>query len=315
MSEPLNYPDPLDELRFALAEGDAVRPPPRVRDLVLEAAIGARSPGRSSDEVAPITPSEAFGRSIASFDALLTSLSTDEWHCPALRDLDVQRLVGHLIGVELAFLSALDEPGGEQANADHITSTDRIANEQANKSPVDTLRDWRLTAGQTVHRLDAMNLTPEVFDRTVPLHRVHLPLHALLVVRTFELWTHQEDVRRATERPLVPPDAATLRLMTDVAFELLPKALERVVSPTPRGRSRVVLTGPGGRTWVTPSLPFEASGQRSPLQPDVRIVLDSVQFCRLVANRVDPSRVDAIIIGDPGVAQELFTVAAGLALD
>ena len=33
------------------------------------------------------------------------------------------------------------------------------------------------------------------------MHGMHLPLGALLVVRAFELWTHDNDIRRAAGLP------------------------------------------------------------------------------------------------------------------
>lgn len=311
MSEISNHPDPIEELRLALAEGDAVRPPRDLGAQIFGAAMEARAPGRSSDDPTPISPSEAFVRSVASLDALLASLSAEDWHRPALRDLDVQGLVGHLIGVEVAFASALDDPGGADGDADHVASTNALAHGQAAQSPSDTLGDWRAAVEQSLHRLGQVGPEPRSFDATVPLHGVRLPLSALLVVRTFELWTHQEDVRRATERPLQAPDPATLRLMTDVAFALLPRALERTSAQSRRSCTRVVLTGPGGRTWQTPG----PEGDRRPRSPDVRIVMDAVHFCRLVGNRVDPTRVTATVTGDAALADDLFITAAALALD
>jgi uncharacterized protein (TIGR03083 family) len=314
MNEPSNYSEPLEELRSALSEGDAVRPPRPLGELIVASAMEVRPPGRSSLDSSPINPSEAFARSVATLDRLLASLSSYEWHHRALRDLDVQALVGHLIGVELAFVAALENPDGIQGDADHITSTDALAHRQAAQSPLDTLRTWRAAAKQSLDWLETIS-TPTWFERTVPLHRIRLPLGALLVVRTFELWTHGEDIRRALGRPLDPPDPATLRLMTDVAFELLPGALERARIPLRRTCTRVVLTGPGGRTWETPTRAVAFAGHAPSPTADVRIVMDSVHFCRLIANRVDRNRVEAMVTGDRALAQELFTVAAGLALD
>jgi hypothetical protein len=48
---------------------------------------------------------------------------------------------------------------------------------------------------------------------------------------------------------------------------------------------------------------------------DVRIVIDAVDFCRLVANRMDPATIATVVTGDDALAQDLFTGAASLALD
>ena len=68
------------------------------------------------------------------------------------------------------------------------------------------------------------------------------------MVRAFELWTHEEDIRRATGRPVADPDAATLSRMTGLATALLPAGVARAGRDRP-GPVRLVLTGPGGGTW------------------------------------------------------------------
>ena len=49
--------------------------------------------------------------------------------------------------------------------------------------------------------------------------------HGLLVVRTFELWTHGEDLRRATHRPLDELDEGRLSLMVGELMRVLPLGL------------------------------------------------------------------------------------------
>jgi len=76
----------------------------------------------------------------------------------------------------------------------------------------------------------------------------------------------------------------------------------------------VVLTGPGGGTWQR-DLGSTPDDSRSRGPADVRIVLDAVDFCRLVANRVDPAALATVVDGDHALAQDLFVGAASLALD
>ena len=44
------------------------------------------------------------------------------------------------------------------------------------------------------------------------------------MVRAFELWTHENDIRRAAGLPASVPDPATLRLMTELVAGVLPLA-------------------------------------------------------------------------------------------
>jgi len=313
MTETRRHVEPLEELQFALAEGDAIRPPRALVQTVLDAALATRAAGRPVHEPPPISEIEAFRRAVESLDRLLESLDAEQWRLPALRDLDVQGLVGHLTGVERDFLTSLHQPDGVQAAADHVASTDAVAVGQAGRSPTETLRQWQVAAAETLGALSEADTSSDL-DETVALHGLRLPLGPMLVVRTFELWTHEEDIRRATARPLQAPDAASLRLMTELAVAMLPSGMRRADRDAGGRWARIVLTGPGGGTWQR-NLGSTPDDSRSRGPADVRIVLDAVDFCRLVANRVDPATLATVVTGDHALAQDLFVGAASLALD
>jgi len=67
------------------------------------------------------------------------------------------------------------------------------------------------------------------------------------VVRAFELWVHENDIRRAVGLPPSVPDAPVLRLMSDLAARLLPYAARTGLREPVD--VHLVLTGPGGGTW------------------------------------------------------------------
>jgi len=304
----------FQELRFALAEGDAVRLPARLAQLVRTRALEARPPGAPSNAPPPIGPGEAFRRGVNSFDALLGTLEPDEWRRPALRGLDVQGLVGHLIGVERGFLYALDASDDAHADDDHVASTEPFATQQKGRAPADTHREWRRAVDDSLGRIESVVSQDDGFDTPVALYGLRVTLGALLVVRTFEVWTHEEDIRRATTRPLPEIDTASLRLMTALAVQFLPGGMARASLPGDGRSARLVLTGEGGGTWQT-GLGLAETGRSVEGPVDVRIVADAVDFCRLVANRIDPAAFAASVTGDTALALDLFTGAAALALD
>jgi uncharacterized protein (TIGR03083 family) len=279
-------------------------PPTELRDRVLAASRAAREGGRATPAAPQIPAAEAFTRAADAFTALLLSLSAEQWQTPVLRDLDVQGLVGHLTGVERDVQRALagDE---EVADADHVAITQDLADAQAGRSPAQTLAEWRLAANATLAQVEG-----DAADDgdVLSMHGMRLSLHSLLVVRAFELWTHENDIRRALELPSSVPDASTLTLMTDLAVRLLPHAVTRT-SPAPRARHlHLVLTGDGGGTW---DVPFgDPVAEES---ADLMVVVDAVDFCRLVANRVAPAELDVHVDGDG--AAGVLTAAASLALD
>lgn len=279
--------------------------PPDLRDRVLSAALAARAMGRPSPDVPDISPAEAFGRMADAFLGLLTALPTEAWHTPVLRDLDVQGLVGHLTGVEDDVQRALaGDP--DVARADHVASTQAVAVQQAGRTPQATRTGWRDAVERTLARVRGADPHP-----LVAVHGMRLPLGALLVVRAFELWTHENDVRRAVGLPPSVPDAATLRLMTGLAVRLLPHGVALVADEVPPVDVRLVLTGPGGGTWDV------VLGNRTslPALPELAIVADAVAFCRLVADRIAVGELGAHVTGEAALAGTVLAGAAALALD
>lgn len=298
---------PIEELRFALAEADTHRPPVALRSRVLDAAVSARRPGRNIGTGDPITAVEAYRRTMVSFDAVLSELTDAEWHLPVIRDLDIQGLVGHLIGVERQLHSALGIEPLVAIGTDHVTSTQPDALAQAGRPPSETHADWLdLLAGTVAHvaLLDRSEL-----ERPITLHAYTVPVDRMLVVRSFETWTHEEDIRRATGRPLAAPDPGRLRLMTELAVSALPTGLGYIARPKPGRTARIVLTGPGGGTWQA-SLDRTAAGAT-----DVRIVADAASFCRLVANRLQSTTIEVDVVGDEALAADVLAGAQALALD
>jgi uncharacterized protein (TIGR03083 family) len=286
------------------AEGrEPMVPPAGLRERVLAASWQARAAGRSVPEAAEISPAEAFSRAAGAFYRLLCALGDDDWRITVLRGLDVQGLVGHLIGVEDDMHRCLS--GDPQvADASHVESTQPAAARQSGRPPARSRADWRRAADRT---LDLVHAAGDPCAE-VAMHGMRLPLGALLVVRAFELWTHDNDIRQAAGLPTTVPDPATLGLMTRLAARLLPHAAARTGLQEPVN-VRLVLTGPGGGTWDI------TVGEGPPDPVSIRIIADAVGFCRLAANRVTPADLDLHVTGDPGRAAGVLAAASALALD
>ena len=110
--------------------------PMGLRERVMTASRLARGAGQPVPAVPEISGAEAFGRAADAFCRLLSSLGEEDWKKPVLRDLDIQGLVGHLIGVEDDVQRGL---AGDPAVADagHVESTQGAAVRQAGRSRPD----------------------------------------------------------------------------------------------------------------------------------------------------------------------------------
>jgi hypothetical protein len=280
---------------------DAVLPP-GLRERVMAASHHARRAGVTVPEISPDSPTGAFGRAADSLFQTLNLLSHDDWHRHVLRDLDVQGLVGHLIGVEHDVLRGMSgDP--EVASANHVESTQPAALAQAGRAPSATAAEWREAVDTTLSMAAESDL-----DAGVAIYCVALRLRDLLVARTFELWTHENDIRAIADLEPSVPEPSTLVPMTELATALLPFGAAATNLHEPMS-VHLVLTGPGGGTWDV------TVGDPSPDSAEVGIVTDAVGFCRLVANRVSPSDLDVLVTGDARLATSVLTAAAALALD
>jgi len=291
-------------------DGPLARPaelPAGLRERVLAASRLVRPSGQVTPEVRPIPPVEAFRRTADALDWLLGSLDPGDWARPVLRGLDVQGLVGHLAGVEEDVQRCLaGDPS--VAAAEHVASTQAAAARQAGRPAAATHAEWR----GAVHRTLGLIRARTDLDAEVGVHGMRLPLNALLVVRAFEVWVHGTDIRRVAGLPPAVPDAPTLRLMTDLAARLLPRAAAAAGLPGPVA-VHLVLTGPGGGTWDVTVGASPGGSQPDPVP--LRIVTGAVGFCQLAASRARPADLELDIAGDPCRAAGVLAAAGTLALD
>jgi uncharacterized protein (TIGR03083 family) len=273
-----------------------------LRDRVMAASRQTRPAGLAVPEIAPDSPAGAFGHAADAFYQMLTSLGDEDWHRHVLRDLDVQGLVGHLIGVEHDVQRCLS--GDQQVGSvNHVESTQPAALSQAGREPAATTADWRAAVDRTLALAGQCEL-----DGMVAIHGVALRVRDLLIARTFELWTHENDIRTVAGLEPSVPEPSTLRPMTELATALLPFGAVFTDLREPIS-VHLVLTGPGGGTWDV------AVGEPSQDPAELGIVTDVVGFCRLFANRISPTDLDVFVTGDPRHATSVLTAAAALALD
>jgi uncharacterized protein (TIGR03083 family) len=185
---------------------------------------------------------------------------------------------------------------------DHVADTRPQATDA--RSPQQTRRAWRDATDTTLEAV-----THADPDADVAVYGLRLSVSALLIVRAFELWIHENDIRRAVGLPPSVPDLSTLRLMTALATRLLPGAVTGHDSGGWGCDLHLVLTGGGGGTWDMALRPQASERTR------VDIVTDAVDFCRLVANRIAPDDLVAHVDGDGRSARRILTAVATLALD
>ena len=155
----------------------------------------------------PRTPViDALAEEVAALDALLSSLSDEEWGAATpLPGWDVQANVAHIIGTE-SMLAGVDPPvvADDVAGRDHIRNDIGGFNEVwvaalADAAPAEVLERFRAITAQ---RLDALRVMDhEAWDAEGFTPSGPDSYGRFMRTRVFDCWMHEQDIRDGTDRP------------------------------------------------------------------------------------------------------------------
>lgn len=298
------------EVLGLLATATAAPAPSGLRAEVMEAAGRGRTPGAAFDAPEPLSAPAAFARAIANLDDVLGSLAADDWD----RTVEVYRwsvhgLVAHLAAIDhyLAAQLGLIAPIHDAALADdHIEMTRASVDAAAAMAPSETLARWRTGAHRLVEF--AAGLDDDALRTRVRFHYLETRLATILITRVFEIWTHTEDILRATGQVVEPPAAEMLIPMTRVAVPAIPLGMVLRGDDGAGRTARIVLIGPGGGVFVQPL----GIGERpdSSTTASVTVIADALSFCRLAAQRLTSEDLGADIEGDVDLGHRVLAAAA-----
>ncbi len=285
----------------ALATADAVPPAGALRERVLDVARTAPRPPSPPADLLPL-----YRRQVEELAEVLATVPERAWSRDTAAGWTIHELVAHLVGVEAYVASRLDlgdftpPPGTEH---DHVGMTVPIIDAERARHPAETRQAWERAAWAVVGLLEASG--PALLERRIDLYGIPTSARTALVARMFELWTHADDVRRALGQPLVDPDPERLAAMSDVAARSLPTGMTLSGTARPGRSAKVVLLGGGGGTWIVPLALGDEGGP-----PDVTVVADVVEFCRVASMRLAPDAIDHDVEGDPELAAEVLRAVA-----
>jgi uncharacterized protein (TIGR03083 family) len=287
---------PLLGLLGALDSPEQV-PPAGMRAAALSGAFAVRAP-----EVPPAAPGTAAGLLAEVSDALdadLAVLDDAAWGTTVLFDWSVRDTVAHLAAVHEVLVERLvgrDPSPVEPTMLDAATET--CIRESRTRPPADTLAVWRRSVQRLRHGL-------EVCDTEVSWLGLSVPAATTIVDRAFETWIHGNDIRNALGRASLDPSAQHLRVLCDLAAELVPLAL--VVTGHPRtGTLHLALSGPGGGEWTVDL------GMGVPGHAELTLNAVARELCLLMGDRIDPRDFAYSVRGGEeaaGIAADLVAAA------
>ena len=224
-------------------------------------------------------PGSAAGLLVEVSDALDADLATlDEplWLTPVIFDWSVQDTVAHLSAVHEVLCARLNGTDVGAVTSDELdAATNRLLTISRREAPEVTRERFRAAVCRLRHGL-------EVCDTEINWLGLVAPAETIIVDRAFETWVHANDIRRATNRASLDPSGEHLKVLCDLAIELLPMAL--IVSGYHHDAVVAVnLSGPGGGSWVMPLGIGAASGREFTFNASAR------ELCLLMGNRIDPA--------------------------
>src|SRR4029079_17992976 len=132
-------------------------------------------------------------------------------------------------------------------------------------------------------------------------HHLAGSVRGMLVVRTFELWTHDDDIRRAANRSPNALHDERLGLMSSELMSVLNLGM-MLSGTTQAGRTaRFNLMGSGGGSYEVALSPGEISGM-----PDITITTTALDLCRLASNRLTADLIDLAVDGDRSLLEPIL---------
>ncbi|WP_405012366.1 maleylpyruvate isomerase family mycothiol-dependent enzyme [Kitasatospora sp. NBC_01539] len=244
---------------------------------------------------------DAWTQSIESVAELLAPLPTDSWNRPTdCPGWSVRDVVSHIIAVESELLGDPRPIHSLPRDLRHVTSEfaryiELPVDKRRCHTPVEITSELEYTVIRRSRALRNARQEPQDLVRwpAGPLSR-DIPYTELLRNRAFDVWVHEQDLRRALRVPgnLDSPGALVAR---DLLVQALPKVVAKLAG-APAG-STVVLDVTGPVEFLR-TVRVDAMGQGSVdasvgLAPDVQLHLDWETYVRLACGRVRPETAAA----------------------
>lgn len=261
---------------------------------------------------------ETYAEALSSFRALAASLQPDDWsrstECPGW---DVHDQIAHVVSLEFE-LAGQPLAVALTAYGPHVRNPvgERMEN------GVDALR--ALSPTELLARLGPAceqhlaQLRDPGLDLEAPVlgpRNTLLPLRELLPLRVFDVWTHEQDIRRAVGRPGAF-GAAAAQVAVDRVVGSLPYVIGKALG-APAGTSVafdaagelpvavLVTVGVDGRAQATSGTPGRPAGDA-----DITLWTSTETLLRLACGRIDPATAPVELTGDRQLGLRLLEVMA-----
>lgn len=240
---------------------------------------------------------------------VLHDLQPEDWERQALPEWTVRDVLAHLAHLE-SEAAGMDQPAGGRVglearrNQQMPTSLTEVGVAARREVPVSDLMDEfeRACAGRREALAGLDQADPKAPAPGI-VGDLGWDVRTWLTNRPIDLWVHEQDVRRATGRPVVT-DSAGARHVAGVMSMTFPAALRRL----PTGTSVVArVSGPQGRVLTAR---VGEDGRAAPFDPeegsDVTLDLADETWLLLATGRLAPRDAAVQVTGDKEVAASVL---------
>jgi uncharacterized protein (TIGR03083 family) len=253
----------------------------------------------------------ALQETFSSFGGVLAELEPPEWHLPTgCPGWDVQDVASHIIGLEYQLAGHPDPVHTLSPDLPHVRHDDARGLEvhvdyRRGEATEEMLRQFRdaTTIGMEIRQAStraADELTDGPFGWRMPYWQ-------LLSIRTFDVFAHEQDVRRAVARPgNLDGSAAAVTgdLIVGFLSGLLPNRVERLVT-----EDVVIEVGTGGGAAGRQIVVGARDRLRAPERdapPTASITMGFGELVAFTCGRADVGEDQVTMRGDVALAAEVL---------
>ncbi len=226
-----------------------------------------------------------------------SQLSETEWALPTeCPGWDVKDQLSHLIGIERAIMGEpvpeWNGPLGEHVKNDFAATNERfVAVRRALPGP-SVLAEFVEVTTTRLAQLDA--LTEEDWAAVGYSPMGEVPYAEFMTVRVFDSWVHEEDVRRALDRPGGDGNAASAISLAHIQ-RAMPFVVAKLAGCADGTAVRFDVTGPGhdARAFTIAVEGGRGRPAGDEVAPTVTLSLSNIDFMRLGCGRTTSALLQA----------------------
>jgi uncharacterized protein (TIGR03083 family) len=245
----------------------------------------------------------AYEQTVRSTITLAETFGSAQWELPTdCPGWTVRDQVAHIIGVERMLLGDPEAPHTLPAlphvRHDFARALEVAVDVRRGRPGVEMVAELRETLERRLAVLPGIDPARQTLlpsGRTGPYSR-------FMMFRAFDVWTHEQDIRRAVERPgnLDAPAAERARQILTTG---LPAVVAKRAGAGPGHSVTFKVTGPPSfRTCVVVGDDGRGSAAEPPPDPTVALAMSWESYVRLAAGRCTAADVEVAVDGDRELA-------------